>query len=188
MVSEVEENQKRIKALRKEILSIPRVKSQFSAFKCIACSERNVKRIDTRHFDDRTKFRRRYKCLVCGVRWTTEEKLYVYCSDIYIIQKDYSLQLFDLERLKRSIRLACKGRISIDESRISRIATDIHRSIDKQTVHAVKVSSSVLRDLCMDSLREMDPEVSFIRYCSMHNSFVSLNDWLSVINSVSRKE
>lgn len=152
------------------------------------CESRMSCRLDTRPSKNQTSIQRRRECQICGTRYTTEEKIREMAEVIYVIKRNGREEIFELDKLKNSLRRACVGRDWITEDRIVRIAQFIYWSIDAKTsvTKKVKVLSSRLGQECMNSLRVLDPEVAYIRYCSIHLKFKSAADWILMLDSIKK--
>ena len=75
---------------------------------CPKCGENDDKVLDSRPTDDGFAVRRRRVCLVCGARFSTIEK--IEGLKPMVVKKDGTKQLYDPEKIMRSLDVACQKR------------------------------------------------------------------------------
>lgn len=142
---------------------------------CFFCGSEESKVIDSRDTNNGQSIRRRRECLNCGKRYTTYETIEV--VPLLIIKSDHSRQAFDINKLKRSIMLACEKRpISLDT--VNEIASDIERSIYNASNQ--EIDSSTLGEMVLRKLRRVD-EIAFIKYALIFKKFKNLNDFMDYL-------
>ena len=69
---------------------------------CPFCKNDNDKVVDSRVSG--SSIRRRRECEVCGYRFTTFER--VWMTELMVIKKDWSKEMYDRSKLKKAILLA----------------------------------------------------------------------------------
>src|SRR4029077_5415947 len=76
--------------------------------RCPRCGSRDDKVIDSRQSRDSSSIRRRRECLNCEYRFTTYEQ--IERSDLRVIKRDRTHELFDRRKLVNSLAKACEKR------------------------------------------------------------------------------
>ncbi len=90
--------------------------------KCPRCGYAETKVIDSRDVDTNQSIRRRRECLHCESRFTTFERIGF--TELIVIKKSGSKELYDRDKLKKSILLACAKR-SINIEDIHNLITNL---------------------------------------------------------------
>ena len=72
--------------------------------KCPSCGNMETKVLDSRVVDDGRGIRRRRSCEYCEQRFSTMEKIVV--TDLVIVKKDGSKELYDRDKLKKALVIA----------------------------------------------------------------------------------
>ncbi len=146
--------------------------------KCPYCSHTEDKVIDSRPTDDFTAVRRRRECLKCGSRFTTYEK--VEESQLMVVKKDGSRQLFEREKITNCIMKACAKRpVSVVQ------AEEISASVEQQLLNSMKreVSSHEIGELIMAKLKELD-EVAYVRFASVYKQFKDVDSFMDELKTM----
>lgn len=144
--------------------------------RCPYCSHPETQVKDSRASEDGTSIRRRRVCAGCGSRFTTLERISL--RDLTVVKSDGREEVFDSEKLVRSLKLACQKR-PITFERIEQIATGIQRNLE--SLGDSHVPSSVIGQLALDALENLD-SVAFVRFASVYKNFKSLEDFQRVLN------
>lgn len=92
--------------------------------------------VDSRIADDNTAIRRRRECDYCSTRFTTFERIEV--TDLVVIKKDGSKELYDRAKLKRAIMLAFAKR-DLSQETIDEL---LFRLESKRSAEGKEISSS----------------------------------------------
>ncbi len=133
---------------------------------CPYCGGQDARVIDSRGLDEAV--RRRRKCLVCGARFTTYERIEPH--DIFVIKKDGRREEFSRDKLAMGIRKACEKRPlptgAVDEL-IDNIEAGIYEAGRRE------VSSSYIGDLVMGGLKALD-HIAYIRFASVYRKFADI--------------
>ena len=143
--------------------------------KCPFCGAQNSSVVETKPTD--SEIRRRRECESCGKRFTTYEE--VSLKPINIIKRDGKTELFNKEKLIRSISLAAKKtNLTMDEIKelVESIILQIRQS-DKLTISSKELGSIVLANLRTKN------EVAYIRFASVYGEFQTIEDFISEIKS-----
>lgn len=146
--------------------------------KCPFCGHNETQVKDSRPSDDGKSIRRRRECSSCGRRFTTFENFQL--QQIIIIKNDESRELFDRDKLSRSISSALNKR-PIKQS----AATDIVGDIEQMLVEEARseVSSKEIGDFVMSQLKNLD-FVGYIRYASVYKGFETPEDFRKLVTEL----
>lgn len=137
--------------------------------KCIHCEHEDTRVIETREAG--LDVRRRRECAECGQRFTTYERYER--QPIRIVKKDGSRELYNRDKLKRGIVLACEKR-PVTEDQIIEALNEIERML--RAADETEVPTKVLGELCMDQLKKLD-KVAYIRFASVYKEFRSVKSF-----------
>ncbi|MCK4588854.1 MAG: transcriptional repressor NrdR [Nanoarchaeota archaeon] len=129
--------------------------------KCLYCRNPDTKVTDSRISD--SYVRRRRECLQCNKRFTTYERTE---TDLMVIKKDNSKQLFDKNKILNGLTRACNKRLT--EQEIQELANKIENKI--LNLNKVEIKSAQLGNLVMKELKKADP-VAYVRFASVCKSF-----------------
>ncbi len=142
--------------------------------KCVKCNNLDTKVVDSRIIDDGQTIRRRRECEFCGYRFTTFERVGV--TDLMVIKKDGSKEMYDHAKLKKAILLAfAKTDFTNDE--IENLLNILEIKWQSQWS---EVPSSVIWDDVLELLKD-DYPVPYVRFSSVYKSFASLDDFKKLI-------
>ena len=150
--------------------------------RCPYCSHTEDKVIDSRPAEDNSAVRRRRECLKCGSRFTTYEK--VEDTQLIVIKKDGSRQLFDRTKITNCIMKACAKRpVSLDQ------AEEIATSVEQQLLNSMKreVSSKEIGELIMTRLKDLD-EVAYVRFASVYKQFKDVDSFMDELKTMIEKK
>ncbi|MXY59888.1 MAG: transcriptional repressor NrdR [Chloroflexi bacterium] len=140
---------------------------------CPNCGDPNTRVTDSR--DTGQDIRRRRECGRCGVRFTTYER--IQHATLQVIKRDGRRDEFDPQKLLRSIRLACTKR-PLPTGAIEKLTSEIEN--DLQDLGKAEVPASVIGDLALERLRQLDP-VAYVRYASVYRDFDTLDGFIQEI-------
>lgn len=129
--------------------------------RCPYCHHDNSRVLDTTH-DSQGGIRRRRECLDCGQRFSTYERPIL--ATPLLIKQDGAREEFDREKLARGVRIACAKR-PVSAADIERLIGSVEASLQK--MGKSEVSSRVVGDLVINSLKEMD-QIAYIRYAIVY--------------------
>lgn len=143
--------------------------------KCPKCNNMDTKVIDSRVIEDGQSIRRRRECEFCNHRFTTFERKWY--TEITVVKKNWDKEMYDRQKLKRSIVLACAKR-KIDKESIETMISNLEadRSTDKNEVTSKEIWDDVLR-----ALKKLD-SVAYVRFASVYKSFDDLDDFKKYID------
>ena len=142
--------------------------------KCGKCSNPDTKVVDSRIVDNWQTIRRRRECEVCGYRFTTFER--VWMTELMVIKKDWSKEMYDRSKLKKAILLAF-AKTDFTNEEIENLLNTLE--IKRQTEWS-EIQSSVIWDDVLELLKDKYP-VPYVRFSSVYKSFNSLDDFKQLI-------
>ena len=133
--------------------------------KCPACGCLKSQVVDSRPSADGGSIRRRRECLACQKRFTTYENIET--LPLVVIKKDHSREMFDRNKLLKSIIRACdKRQVTIEQ--MENAVTEIEQAL--QNTLQNEVTSDRIGEMVMSKLKDLD-EVAYIRFASVYRQF-----------------
>ena len=139
--------------------------------RCPFCGHNDSQVKDSRPSEDNAAIRRRRSCAACGARWTTFER--VQLRELGILKKNGKKELFDHDKLARSLKIALRKR-PVDEEQIDRIVNSIQRRLE--SLGETEIPSKVLGEMVMDVLADLD-QVAYVRFASVYRNFREAKDF-----------
>ncbi len=133
---------------------------------CPYCGGTGSRVIDSRPLDGGV--RRRRKCLSCGARFTTYER--VQSRNIFVVKKDGRREEFSRNKLSSGIRKACEKR-PLPVGAIDKLIDNIEAEL--YGLGKAEISSSIIGDLVMQGLKELD-HIAYIRFASVYREFADI--------------
>ena len=146
--------------------------------KCPFCNHEDTQVKDSRPAEDHTSIRRRRHCPRCDSRFTTYER--VQLRDVVIIKKTGVKEVFDRDKLSRSIRLACRKR-NVDREALETGINHIQRTLE--TRGEAEIHSDVIGAMVMDLLRGLDM-VAYVRFASVYKEFKEAKDFQNFVGEI----
>lgn len=146
--------------------------------KCPKCGNVADKVLDSRSSKEGATIRRRRECLECGYRFTTHEE--IDRDELYVVKRDGRRQLFEREKLEKSVRIACQKR-PVSEPKIQDLIGEVITALEGE-----EVASDMIGQLVMERLLAID-EVAYIRFASVYRRFADVNQFLSTITEMVKK-
>jgi len=116
--------------------------------------------------------------LDCTRRFTTKE--HVEESPIMVVKSDGRREVYDQEKLKRSLQIACTKR-PISTSTLDEIVTKIENELRDKSHDAIQ--SREVGELIINYLRELD-EVAYVRFASVYRNFQAKEEFLSELEEL----
>ncbi|MCL2538545.1 MAG: transcriptional regulator NrdR [Alphaproteobacteria bacterium] len=147
--------------------------------RCPYCASIDSQVKDSRPNEEDATIRRRRVCSECGAKFTTIERVQI--RDLSVRKNNGSLESFDREKMKRSIKVACRKR-DISEDQIEKLVTSIHRRLETETPDDI-VPSDTIGQTIADSLISLDP-IAFIRFVSVYRKFTKITDFKKIIAQI----
>ena len=149
--------------------------------RCPFCSHENSQVKDSRPSEDNTSIRRRRFCEKCGSRFTTYERIQL--RDLIVIKKNNQKEIFDRDKIFRSVSLALRKRIS-DQDKVESIVNGIVRRLENSGETEIK--TSIIGELIMDTLLNID-QVAYVRFASVYKNFREVKDFEDFLVSLEDK-
>lgn len=139
--------------------------------RCPFCGESDTQVKDSRPTDDGSAIRRRRFCPGCGQRFTTVER--VQLRDLTVLKSGHRREVFDRDKLARSIRVALNKR-PVDETQQERIVNGIVRKLE--AAGDGEVRSEDIGETVMEALKGIDA-VAYVRFASVYRDFREASDF-----------
>ncbi len=149
--------------------------------KCPDCENLEDKVIETRESKERNYIRRRRECLQCGRRFTTYEK--VEEIPLVVVKKDGRREEFDLDKVRKGLYRAVEKR-PIPTKQIEQIAAKVEEYVSSSEK---EVSTKAIGEHIMERLKTLD-KVAYVRFASVYLDFRSLEEFLSELHNLLKKE
>ncbi len=150
--------------------------------KCPYCDKKKTKVIDSRAVEDGGVIRRRRRCEQCGSRFTTFERRET--VGLMVVKRDGVREAYSRDKLEAGFRKACSKR-GIDSDEIERSIARIEEQVMKE--HGKEVSASVLGDMVMEKLRELD-EIAYLRFASVYKRFGDVSEFQKELGELMPEE
>jgi len=148
--------------------------------KCPYCGESESRVIDSRPGDEGV--RRRRRCLACGARFTTYER--VQPHNLFVVKKDGRREEFSRDKLSSGIRKACEKRplpIGAIDKLIDNIEAELYHS------GKAEIPSPIIGDLVMQGLAKLD-HIAYIRFASVYREFTDIGALKQAVDSLAGEE
>ena len=146
--------------------------------RCPFCGHEDSQVKDSRPTEDNSAIRRRRQCEGCGGRFTTFERIQL--RELVVIKSEGKRELFDREKLERSLSVACRKR-PVDNTQIEKLASAIQRQLE--TLGESEIESKRIGEFVMDGLKALD-SVAYIRFASVYKDFSEAKDFEDFAGSV----
>jgi transcriptional repressor NrdR len=149
--------------------------------RCPVCHSPDTRVLDKRDSADASTTRRRRQCAACLHRFTTYERPEM--AALIVVKSDRRRQEFDPNKLRRSLQVACTKR-PISAEIIERTVEQIEAELRARD--AAEVPSSVIGDLAMEKLRQLD-QVAYIRFASVYRAFADVASFEDEVKHLSER-
>ncbi len=150
--------------------------------KCPYCGKIDNKVIDSRLSKDSRTIRRRRRCVQCGRRFTTYEKLEEVLP--MVVKKDGRREPFDRGKIARGMRMACQKR-SISVTSIDEFVDSLELYF--QELGRKEVDSTEIGERVIGKLREWD-EVAYVRFASVYRQFKDIGEFMDELQDILRSK
>ena len=139
--------------------------------RCPFCGNIDTQVKDSRPAEDNVLIRRRRFCTACAGRFTTYER--VQLRDLVVMKKDNRREIFDRDKLERSVRIALQKR-PIEIDRIEQMITGIVRRLE--SLGETDIPSDKVGEIVMETLARIDT-VAYVRFASVYKNFQAPDDF-----------
>ena len=146
--------------------------------RCPYCHYEDSKVVDSRSKNNGRAIRRRRECLSCKRRFTTKEV--VEEAPLIVVKADQRRELFNREKLKKGIQLACSKR-PISTHKIDDIASKVEYELREKV--ADEVNSQEIGRLVMYHLKNLD-QVAYVRFASVYRKFQDKEEFISELQEL----
>lgn len=146
--------------------------------RCPFCSSEDSQVKDSRPSEDGSAIRRRRFCASCGARFTTFERIQL--RDMIVIKNDERRQVFDREKINRSMHIALRKR-PVDPEQIEKSVNAIVRQLE--SMGESEIPSSQVGELVMRALGRLD-QIGYIRYASVYKDFRKPEDFNEFLDEI----
>ena len=150
--------------------------------RCPSCNHTDTQVKDSRPTDDNTAIRRRRQCPECTARFTTFER--VYLRDITVVKSNGRRELFDRDKIERSMRIALRKR-PVEERKFESAVNAMVRRVEQSG--EAEVSSEQVGGLVMETLEALDP-VAYVRFASVYRNFREAKDFEDFVGRLTGDE
>ena len=146
--------------------------------KCPFCAHMEDKVVDSRESKEGEVIRRRRKCLGCGKRFTSYERI----DQIphMVVKKDGRRERFDRQKVLAGLLKACEKRpvpIKSLEIIADRVESMVQESPDRE------VPTTEVGEFLMNSLRDLD-KVAFVRFASVYRDFKDVDQFMATLKGL----
>ena len=148
---------------------------------CPDCNNIKDKVIETRESKDGRYIRRRRECLECGKRFTTYEKIEK--IPLMVVKKDGRREKFDIDKIRKGLYRAVEKR-PIPLKQIEQIALQLEEYAARSDR---EIPTAKVGEMIMDKLKQLD-KVAYVRFASVYLEFKSLEEFLTELHSLLKKE
>ena len=146
--------------------------------KCPFCGELDNKVIDSRVSKDGNVIRRRRECIDCTRRFTTYE--HIEEIPIMIIKKDGRREMFNREKVRTGIQMACQ-KLDISMNIIEEFIDDLER--DLRETGEKEIPSSTIGEQVMTKLHGLN-DIAYVRFASVYREFKDVNDFVAELKNM----
>jgi transcriptional repressor NrdR len=146
--------------------------------RCPFCGNDDTQVKDSRPTEDGSSIRRRRQCPACGGRFTTFER--VQLRELVIVKKSGKRELFERDKLARSIEIACRKR-PVEPERIERLVNGVVRRLE--SLGESEIDADVVGEMVMEALQALDP-VAYIRFASVYRDFREAKDFETFVGGL----
>ena len=146
--------------------------------RCPFCGNEDTQVKDSRPSDDGRVIRRRRECINCHRRFTTFERFQV--QQTVVIKRDGSRELFDRDKLLKSVMVAMRKR-PVSQSAVNGMVADIEQELTENG--RTEVTSSDVGAIVLEKLKGLD-FVGYVRYASVYDDFRTVGDFQKLLRDV----
>jgi transcriptional repressor NrdR len=143
--------------------------------RCPFCGHDDTQVKDSRPTEDNSAIRRRRFCTGCGARFTTFER--VQLRELTVLKKNGHREVFDRDKLSRSIMIALRKR-PVDPDRVDRVINGIVRRLE--SAGESEIRGEAIGELVMEALATLD-QVAYVRFASVYRNFREAKDFEAFI-------
>jgi transcriptional repressor NrdR len=120
--------------------------------------------------------------MACGYRFTSYERIEE--QQLMVIKRDGRREVFDREKLRRGISMACEKR-DISQLTIEDLVNDLEDEAAMAAKSSHEITSRELGSMVLRRLYFLD-KVAYIRFASVYRQFQDLREFVREIESIER--
>ncbi|MBP0985948.1 MAG: transcriptional repressor NrdR, partial [Oscillospiraceae bacterium] len=105
-------------------------------------------------------------------------------SPVVVIKKNGFRELYDREKVLRSMLKACEKR-PVSNEQLNEVCDRIEKSLQNRL--DTEVSSQVVGELVMEELRNLD-KVAYVRFASVYKDFRDIDSFVQVISEIQKNQ
>ena len=150
--------------------------------RCPFCGNSDTQVKDSRASEDGAAIRRRRACPDCGGRFTTFER--VQLRELSVIKRNGRRNLFDRDKLARSVQVALRKR-PVEPERVERMISGIVRQLE--SLGESEIKSEQIGQLVMEGLKSLD-DVAYVRFASVYRNFREAKDFENLLGELNSEE
>ncbi|MGT2771597.1 transcriptional regulator NrdR [Streptococcus marimammalium] len=150
--------------------------------RCPKCHYTKSSVVDSRQAEEGNTIRRRRECENCQTRFTTFERIEE--SPLLVIKKDGTREQFSRDKILNGIIHSAQKR-PVSSASIEKIVSEVEQQLRSE--YDSEVSSSVIGNLVMDQLAELD-EITYIRFASVYRSFKHVDEIEALLKQITKRE
>ncbi len=148
---------------------------------CPGCGNVEDKVIETREGKEGTYIRRRRECLKCQMRFTTYEKIEKVPE--LVVKKDGRRENFDIDKVRKGLYRAVEKR-PVALKQIEQVAFQVEELVSASDK---EFNTRQIGEFIMQKLKTLD-KVAYVRFASVYLEFKSLEEFLSELQVLLKKE
>jgi transcriptional repressor NrdR len=146
--------------------------------KCPYCHFDDTQVTDSRITESGAAVKRRRKCLQCGRRFTTYER--IERIGLTVVKKDNTREEYSRDKLLGSMVIASAKR-PVPADKLEEAVNEIEAQLFR--LGTSEVPSTMIGEKVMQRLRELD-EVAYIRFASVYRNFADLEEMREAMEGV----
>jgi transcriptional repressor NrdR len=139
---------------------------------CPSCNAADTRVIDSRMLLEENSVRRRRKCDVCEMRFTTYENIQIQMP--LIVKKDGRRENYNREKIMKGLNKACQKR-NVSTDQLNKLLNNVEKSLLE--ISRTEVRARDLGEIIMDLLKELD-RVAYVRYASFYWDFKDIEEFV----------
>jgi transcriptional repressor NrdR len=149
--------------------------------RCPYCGCQEDRVLESRSVREGAAIRRRRECAACERRYTTFEQIEV--RPLAVVKKDGRRELFEREKLRRSILIACQKR-PVPSEVIEAVVDGIEQDFSDRP--AGEVRTGEIGERVVEALRRVD-QVAYVRFASVYRDFQDIDQFKEVVEVLSHE-
>lgn len=142
---------------------------------CPYCRKEHVRVVDSRASGEGTAIRRRRKCVDCGRRFTTYER--IESALRVVVKKDGRREPFQSSKMLAGLQKACAKR-NISTQALDDLASRVEAKLFED--HDREVESREIGEHIVEELKRLD-QVAYVRFASVYRDFADVTEFVKAL-------